>query len=249
VVLIDRGTNSFYDKVHNVQLSGGLGCVIANNDTALPNDGLSATLGDGNTSTIPAIGISYNAGLALRQVAGSSATLTSTVQQPISGYDYFDGTSMATPHVSGVAALIWSKFPGATNVQVRQALTSSAEDLGTAGRDNSYGFGLVRAKAALDALAALNPGGGNADTVPPVISNVLAVVTNAKNGSFDITWTTNEKATSDVQLNGVMYADSAFVTLHKRSFRGTKGASYGYTVFSTDAAGNPASAGPFTHQN
>ncbi len=249
VVLVDRGTISFYAKVHNVQLSGGLGCVIANNDTALPDDGLSATLGDGNSSTIPAIGISYNAGLVLRQVAGSSATLTSTVQQPISGYDYFDGTSMATPHVSGVAALIWSKYPGATNVQIRQALTSTAEDLGVAGRDTSYGYGLVRANAALDALAALNPGGGNADTVPPVITNVDSAITNAKNGSFAITWTTDEPATSDVQINGTMYVDSTLVTTHKRSFRGTKGANYTYYVFSTDAAGNPASAGPFTHQN
>ena len=126
---------------------------------------------------------------------------------------------------------------------------SSAEDLGTAGRDNSYGFGLVRAKAALDALAALNPAPGGSDTVAPVISNATSTVTNAKNGSFEITWTTNELSTSDVQLGGTMYPGPTLTTLHKRSFRGTKGASYIYYVFSSDAAGNTASAGPFTHQN
>src|SRR6478736_2515911 len=230
VVLVDRGTISFYDKVHNVQLSGGLGCIIANNDTAAPDAGLDATLGDGNSSTIPAIGISYNAGQALLPAVGTTVTLTSTLQQPASGYAYFDGTSMATPHVSGVAALIWSKYPGATNVQVRTALTNSAEDLGTAGRDNSYGFGLVRAKAALDALAALNPAPGGGDTVAPVISSVSSVVTNSKNGSFEISWTTNEMSTSDVQIGGSMSTDSTLTTLHKRSFKGTKGATYTYTV-------------------
>jgi len=248
VVLVDRGTISFYDKVHNVQLSGGLACVIANNDIANPDAGLNATLGAGNSSTIPAIGISYNAGATVAASVGGNATLTSTLQQPANGYDYFDGTSMATPHVSGVAALIWSKYPGATNVQVRDALTSTAEELGTAGRDNSYGYGLVRAKNALDALAALNPGTG-VDTTAPVISSVSSRVTNAKNGSFEITWTTDESATSDVQLNGTVYSDANLVTAHKRTFRGTKGATYTYYVSSSDAAGNTATAGPFTHQN
>lgn len=250
IVLVDRGSVSFLAKVQNVQNSGGLACLIANNDTANPDAALHATLGEGNSSTIPAIGLSLNAGMALQPFVGSAASVTSALQQPVNGYDYFDGTSMACPHVSGVAALIWSKFPTATNAQVRTALTSTAEDLGATGRDTSYGFGLVRAKAALDALAAaVGGGGGGADTTPPVISNVTAVVTNAKNGSFEITWTTNEPATSDVQLNGTMFNDTALTTTHRRTFRGTKGLLYTFTVFSTDAAGNPASAGPFTHQN
>ncbi|MBI5481088.1 MAG: S8 family serine peptidase [Deltaproteobacteria bacterium] len=60
---------------------------------------------------------------------------------------------MATPHVSGVAALIWSYFPTRINQQVRDALERTAKDLGTAGRDNYYGNGLVQAKAAYDYLA------------------------------------------------------------------------------------------------
>lgn len=249
VVLVDRGSVSFYTKVRNVELSGGVACVIANNDTANPDAGFAGTLGDGNSSAIPAIGVSYNAGLNLRSVVGTTATVSSTIQNSANGYDYFDGTSMATPHVSGVAALIWSKYPGATNKQVRDALTSTAEDLGAAGRDNSYGFGLIRAKAALDALAALNPGSGSGDTTPPVISGVASRITNAKNGSFEITWTTNEPATSDVQLNGTLYPSSTLTTTHKRAFRGTRGATYTYYVTSADAAGNSATAGPFTHQN
>lgn len=91
-----------------------------------------------------------------------------------------------------------------------------------------------------------NTGG---DVIPPVISNVTSVITNSKNGSFEIRWTTNEPATSVVVIGGTRYSDPALVTNHVRAFRGTKGATYSYTVESTDAAGNTATAGPFTHQN
>jgi serine protease len=248
VVLVDRGTNSFYEKVRNVQLSGGVACIIANNVAAEP---LYATLGDGNTSTIPAIGVTQADGATLKSFLGQSATVTSTVQQNVSNYEYYDGTSMATPHVSAVAALIWGQYPGATNAQVRSALTNSAEDLGAAGRDTSYGYGLVHASSALTLLAAVNPAPtptptpGSGDTTAPVISEV-ASSGNSKNGSFTITWKTNELATSDVIINGALYADATMATSHKRSFRGTKGAVYTYQVQSTDAAGNTATSATYS---
>jgi M6 family metalloprotease-like protein len=88
-----------------------------------------------------------------------------------------------------------------------------------------------------------------ADVLPPVITNVTSVKTNTKNGTFEVRWTTNEPSTSVVVIGGTRYSDTALVTNHVRSFRGTKGATYSYTVESTDAAGNTATAGPFTHQN
>lgn len=252
VVLLDRGTNSFFQKVRNVQQSRGVACIIANNVSG----NFFGTLGDGNSSTIPAISVSQEDGQLLRAAAGSSVTVRSLVEFSATAYDYFDGTSMATPHVSGVAALIWSAHPAATNAQVRQALTASAEDLGDPGRDGSFGFGLVRADLALPALAGIvadgggNNGGGNngggGDTTAPVISSVASKVTNAKNGSFQISWLTDEPATSDVQIGSTIYADATLVTSHVRSFRGSKGATYVYYVISTDAAGNRAQAGPFT---
>jgi thermitase len=63
-------------------------------------------------------------------------------------YDSYDGTSMACPHVSGVAALALSKNPGATNVWIRQLLDNSAEDLGAPGKDIYFGYGLVDARLA-----------------------------------------------------------------------------------------------------
>ena len=52
---------------------------------------------------------------------------------------------MATPHVSGVAALAIEANPGLDAVGIRTLLQTTANDLGEAGRDNSFGFGLVDA--------------------------------------------------------------------------------------------------------
>jgi Subtilase family len=56
---------------------------------------------------------------------------------------------MASPHVAGVAALVLGTGASLTNVQVRDILTSTAQDLGAAGRDPLYGYGLVNAAAAV----------------------------------------------------------------------------------------------------
>lgn len=63
------------------------------------------------------------------------------------------GTSYATPHVSALAALIWSANPGLTNQQVVNIITSTAADLGTPGRDDFFGFGRIDAAAAVRAAS------------------------------------------------------------------------------------------------
>lgn len=68
------------------------------------------------------------------------------------GYIAYSGTSMACPHVSGVAALIWSMYPEKTAREIRAVLEASAEDLGPSGRDDSYGHGLIRADFAAQFL-------------------------------------------------------------------------------------------------
>lgn len=325
VVLCERGDVSFYDKVRNVQLSGGVAAVIYNNEPG----NFFGTLGDGNSSTIVAISISQADGLDLvDNKLGQQATVTSSYVYPGNGYEAWDGTSMATPHVSGVAALVWSAAPTKTNVQIREALAATAQDLGAAGRDNAYGWGLVQAYAAwqflgggpppneppvaafsyactglsctFDASASTDPDGslvgyawtfgdGNTgsgveaahtyaadgsytvtltvtdndgasastsetvtvsggDVTPPVISGV-SVRKIGGSGRFTISWVTDEPATTEVTLNGVTYSDPALVLNHAMTFSGVRGATYTYYVRSTDAAGNTAEAGPFTHQN
>lgn len=73
-------------------------------------------------------------------------------------YTYsFSGTSAACPQVAGVAALILSKRPYLTRKQVQDVLRNSARDLGANGRDNTYGYGLVDAYAAVAAAMNISP--------------------------------------------------------------------------------------------
>ena len=123
---------------------------------------------------MPGITISQEDGVILVGKVGQTATVTSQIIAPASGYEYYDGTSMATPHVSAVAALVWSSKPTATNVEIRNALTSTAQDLGTAGRDVYYGFGLVQAKAAIDFL---NGGTSPTPTATPVTPTPTPTIT------------------------------------------------------------------------
>ena len=67
-----------------------------------------------------------------------------------SGYQMLSGTSMATPHVSGLAALVWSYAPNLTNVQVEQLLKDCVDDLGAAGWDDHFGWGRINAARALE---------------------------------------------------------------------------------------------------
>lgn len=157
ICVIARGTVSFEDKVTNCETAGGIGAIIYNNEPGM----LYGTLGTTEQTTIPAVGASEADGAAL--LAASQASIFIGA----SNYDYFSGTSMATPTTSGVAALLWSNHPGCSNTQIRDALKATAEDQGASGRDDYYGYGIIKAKAASDHLTALDCGG----TLPPPVNN------------------------------------------------------------------------------
>lgn len=169
VVLCQRGNVTFCDKSTSVKNGGGVAAVIYNNVSGT----FQGTLGEGcSGATIPGIALSQEDGLAALAFVNQAGVVKSVFLENASGYEAWEGTSMATPHVSGVAALVWSYGPECTNVQIRDILRSSAEDLGTAGRDNATGYGLVRASNALSALNSLpcasNGGGGGNN--PPTAS-------------------------------------------------------------------------------
>lgn len=149
VCLIQRGSVDFAVKVSNCQASGGVGAVVYNNVAG----GFGGTLGT-TVTNIPSVTASDSDGALLLQRLGQSATVSVSP----SNYAYFDGTSMATPHVAAVAALVWSHNLGCKAAELRASLNNSAEDLGPAGRDTKFGFGLVRAKAADDRIKSLGCG-------------------------------------------------------------------------------------------
>jgi thermitase len=75
------------------------------------------------------------------EIAGPGVNVLSTI--PGGQYAELSGTSMATPHVSGVAGVLWQLFPGDTANGIRSRLDGAVDDLGPAGRDQSFGFGRV----------------------------------------------------------------------------------------------------------
>ena len=80
-------------------------------------------------------------------LAAPGVKIESTYPDPL--YYYMSGTSMATPHVVGLAALIRSRHPEFTVDEVESAMEQTALDLGAAGRDNYFGYGRIRADQAL----------------------------------------------------------------------------------------------------
>jgi serine protease len=158
-VLCERGQISFSDKVSNVESGGGVAAIIYNNEPG----GFMGTLDCSGPphracSSVPAVSISQADGQNLvSNELGSSAFVSTIEVIPGDGYAAWNGTSMASPHVAAVAALVWSYVPDATPGEIRAALAASAEDLGSSGRNNEFGYGLVQAQAALDYLG----GGGD----------------------------------------------------------------------------------------
>ncbi|MCL1152250.1 S8 family serine peptidase [Shewanella ulleungensis] len=149
ICLVERVGNqgSSYPEINAVKAckTAGAKGVIVYSNTALP--GLqNPFLVDANSEiTVPSMSVDRATGLALRAKIGQSATVSNLGNQD---YEYYNGTSMATPHVSGVATLVWSYHPECSATQIRAALNATADDLNVAGRDNKTGFGMVNATAA-----------------------------------------------------------------------------------------------------
>ena len=87
------------------------------------------------------------------EISGPGVAVLSTYKGGF--YRSMSGTSMACPHVTGVAGLVWSHFPDCKPMQIRYALSRTAVPSGNQSRCNvNYGHGVVDAKAAYDFLEA-----------------------------------------------------------------------------------------------
>jgi thermitase len=131
------------------------------------------------------------------------------------GYTYMTGTSMAAPHVAGLAALIWSVCPDYTNDQVESQIETTAVDLGTPGWDPYYGHGRIDAHAAL--LCAPNLGASSQsvafladDNTDPIPSSQTVGVLNT--GCQPITWTVTISPPSATWLTAIPLSGTATIT-------------------------------------
>ncbi len=111
------------------------------------------------------------------EIAGPGVNVLSTYPEGTGqqgNYGTMSGTSMASPHVAGVAALVWSHHPTCTAQEIRSVLNTTAQDLGAAGRDVKFGYGLAQTKDAVDYIDAngCDSSGGGGDPEPPTGSEL-----------------------------------------------------------------------------
>jgi subtilisin family serine protease len=147
IALIQRGTLKFIDKVKNAQAAGARGVMLYNNTSGLitPDFGILSS----PTDVLPTVFLSQADGESLK----STPDATVTTSFGLKGYANLDGTSMATPHASAAAALVWAVAPSAPASSIRNALLTTAQDLGAPGQDTVYGYGLIDAYAAAKSTA------------------------------------------------------------------------------------------------
>lgn len=166
ICLVERVGNqssSSYPEIDAVQAcyNAGASAAIVYSNSALPGLQNPFLVDQNNAARMVSVTVDRAFGQELLGYVGQEITVSTTKDED---YEYYNGTSMATPHVTGVAGLVWSYHPTCTASQVRNALIKTATDIDVVGRDNRTGHGLVNADAAkryLDAGCNGPDGSGN----------------------------------------------------------------------------------------
>lgn len=144
-----NGNLDMDDTTTNMWLGAGVARLEANHSNvmavgALARNGITIVNGLVNAATVIRAGYSNY---------GSKLTLMAATDSPamnkLGDLEYFGGTSCANPNLAGIASLVWSVNTSLKGGELRQILTDTAMDLGTAGRDPLFGHGLVNADAAV----------------------------------------------------------------------------------------------------
>jgi serine protease len=226
--------------------------------------GVGATRADdsraGYSNTGPGIDLMAPGGDLSRDQSGdgyADGVLQETIEGGRWTYTFWEGTSMAAPHVAAAAALILEQGDYSPD-EVYSILASTTRDLGTPGYDSETGYGLIHIEAAL-ALArgsgspptdAEAPEPSQEETEAEASEAALAIsdVSGWADGdSFTLQWTTSSPADSYVEFEGYgTYGDPSMTTRHTLRFRGSPGTDLTFTLQSTDASGQLAEDGPWT---
>jgi subtilisin family serine protease len=147
IALIRRGEITFKEKVNNALAANAAGVLIFNNEAGLISGALTQ---DGSSVGIPVAMIEKAVGEAIVASLNSGVPAKASLVVERTDYASFNGTSMASPHVAGVAALVKAANKKLTAPQLRQILKDSATPMqADPGRPNEFGAGLVNAESAV----------------------------------------------------------------------------------------------------
>jgi serine protease len=146
IALIARGEITFADKVKNAITARAKGVVVYNNTTGLISGALTQ---DGTEVAIPVVMIEQAQGEAAK-LALASHTVSASLSITAADYAAFQGTSMASPHVAGVVALIRSANKNLSPEQVRNLIKKTATPAHEADPENKYGAGIINAALAVE---------------------------------------------------------------------------------------------------
>jgi subtilisin family serine protease len=148
IALIDRGQNSFEDKVKNAVRLGAKAVLIVNDEPGLFEGSVSSDENSTKLSPVPVFMIEKTSGQMLRQSLQKGQSVQVRLQSFVSDYDLYSGTSMATPHVTGMVALLLSAKPDLSPGQARDVLSKSCEPI-PGENTHRVGNGLLQADKAL----------------------------------------------------------------------------------------------------
>lgn len=149
--LIQRGEITFAEKVKNALAADAEGVVVFNNEPGLINGSISE---DGSVLNIPVVMVTKETGEKAKAALQAGSEVAFSIRIETTDYASFSGTSMASPHVAGVVALIRAANPKITPAEVRDLLKRTAHDLGQTPK-NETGSGLVDAEKAVTEAAKL----------------------------------------------------------------------------------------------
>lgn len=143
--LVQRGEIKFMDKINNAMKAGAVGIIVYNNAPGLIHGALTQ---DGSKLNIAVFMVEQTVGEQLKANLAAGKVVKAQIATVATDYSSFDGTSMATPHVAGVVALIKGANKALSPAQVKSILQSTAVAL-TPNDQNQLGAGLVDAEKAV----------------------------------------------------------------------------------------------------
>jgi bacillopeptidase F len=91
------------------------------------------------------------------EICAHGNSVRSSTRTSDTSYGLLSGTSMATPHIAGAVTLLRQVHPNGTPDLIKNILMTTADDLGTVGEDNTFGFGRANLQSAYNALIAARP--------------------------------------------------------------------------------------------